>query len=370
MHRGALRYVADTIAIESLASDLPIQKEAGLFESLGFSGVASTITKAVKGLMPDDTSAGGWVKAIGNLLVSGALFKLHPLLGIVYAVANALGVDVIGIGKKVLSGVYSAVKSGANVVMSDVDQYGKIAVAMYNQGLIKEAQLFGKRRRRRGSGIDIPFLPRKGGTKIERVFGNLFRVGKRGTLKTLLVAIVIWTLKTAFLGVGLLGGAALITSFVKGKSKDKTEEVAPAEEEKDAPSEEEKDAPSEPAGFMDEVTLKSLTQDVKGGPKASGRGTDKHKNSHKPGGFIWKVPLHGSIQQTLAAWGKDVYDEFAGHEDVMYKSPSFMSMVRKFQNNYNPGETSVIVPDGFRTRKQVVDAFAGDVSSRITQQEG
>ena len=108
MHSGALRYVADTIAIEALASDLPIHKEAGLFDSLGFSGVASSIIGKVKSLLVEDDSPKGWIKAITNLLISGALFKVHPLLGIVYVATKALGVDVIGIGKKVLGGIWDA----------------------------------------------------------------------------------------------------------------------------------------------------------------------------------------------------------------------------------------------------------------------
>jgi len=357
VHKGALRYVADTIAIESLASDFPIHKEAGLFEDLGFSGVASTITDAVKSLMPDDASPGGWVKAIGDLLVSGALFKLHPLLGIVYAVARHLGVDVIGIGKKILSGVYSAVKSGAQVALSDIDYHGKIAVAMYNKSLIKEAQLFGKRK-----DIDIPFLPRKGGSKIERVFGNLFRAGRRGKLKTLVVAIVIWTLKTAILGAGILGGAALVTNLIKGKSKDKTEQVAQKKKEESI-EEQIKHTPAQDEEFEpdSEISLRSIFQKTKSGPKANGRGTREFKNDQSPGGFIWKVPIHDTIQNTLAAWAKDIYKDLIGHDDAIYKTPSFMSMVKRFQNNYISGESSVMVPAGFKTRKSVVDTFAKDV---------
>ena len=357
MHKGALRYVADTIAIEQLASGLPIHKEAGLFESLGFSGVASTIKEAVKGLAPEDSSPAGWIKAIANLLLSGALFKLHPLLGVAYTAANALGVDVIGIGKQILNGVYQAVKSGAQVALSDIDYYGKIAVAMYNNGLIKESQLFGRRSR---NTIDVPFLPRKGASEIERVFGDLFRFGRRRTLKSLIVAIIVWTLKTALLGAGLLGGTKLIVDFIKNKKKEVSEEPAPEKEPETEESETEESEPEEPS-----VPSEGLLPSLIPGPKASGRGTDVHKNDQQPGGFLWKAPLYGGIAQTLASWAKDIYEGLSGYDDIIYSSPAFMSMVRRFQDNYNPGETSVLVPAGYTSRKQVVDDFAQDVFSRI-----
>lgn len=352
MSNGNLQYVADTIAIESLASDLPIEKKAGLFDDLGFSGVASSITSKVKSLLVEDDSPMGWLKAIGNLLASGALFKLHPLLGITYVVANAIGVDVIGIGQKVLGGVYDAIKGGANVVMSDIDYQGKIAIGMYNKGLLKEAQLFGRKNKE----IDIPFLPRKGSSKIERVFGNLFRVGKRGKMKTLVAAIVIWALKTALLGAGLVAGAGLITSFIKGDSKKKPE----AEPETTPEAKPEKPTESEGSG------LKQIIEDSKTTPTGlspSGRGTDVYENDQS--NHVWIVPIIGGLKETLAIWAGDIYPELSGYEDIIYSSPSFSEVLNKFKRNYDLGASSVRVPQEFSSRKQVVDTFAGDVSRKI-----
>lgn len=351
MSNGNLQYIADTIAIEAMASDLPIQKEAGLFDELGFSGIASSIANKVKGLLVEDDSPTGWLKAIGNLLVSGALFKLHPVLGIVYVVAQALGVDIIGIGKKVLSGVYDVVKGGAGMVMSDIDHQGKIAIGMYNKGLIKESQLF----RRRRPEIDIPFLPRKGSSKIERVFGNLLRVGKRGKLKTLLVAIVIWTLKTALLGAGLVGAAGLIKGFIGGqKKKPEQEEAEPKEE-----TPEEK--PAEPeAESLDKLLEKERTPM---GLTPSGVGTDTYENDRTR--YVWMEPVHGSLQETIAGWAMDIYPELSGYEDIIYSSPAFLGVLGKFRRTYTPGESHVLVPQEFKSQKQVVDTFAGDVSRKI-----
>ena len=137
MRKDALRYIADTIAIESLASDLSIQKHAGLFEELDFPGVATSITSKVKSLLVEDDSPGGWIKAIGNILITGALFKAHWLLGIVYAFANALGLDLVSIGKRILSGISDAIKGGASAVLSSVDYHGKIAIKVYNETFVK-----------------------------------------------------------------------------------------------------------------------------------------------------------------------------------------------------------------------------------------
>jgi hypothetical protein len=342
------------MAMESLVSDFPIRKGAGLFDELGFSGIASSIVNKVKGLLVEDDSPTGWLKAIGNLLVSGALFKLHPALGIVYVVAQALGVDIIGIGKKVLNGVYDAVKGGANLVMSDVDRQGKIAIGMYNKGLLKEAQLF---RRRRRNEIDIPFLPRKGSSKIERVFGNLLRVGKKGKLKTLLVAIVIWTLKTALLGAGLVGAAGLIKGFISGdKKKPEKEEAEPEREE--APEE----TTVEPETSLDKLLEKERAP---AGLTPSGLGTDVYENDRTK--YIWMEPVDGSLRDMLVGWATDIYPELSGYEGIIYSSPAFLRVLNKFRRTYTPGESHVLVPKEFKSQKQVVDTFAGDVSKKIKE---
>lgn len=338
MGNGNLQYVADTIAIEYLASDLPIQKEAGLFEDFGFSGVASSIINQVKGLLVPENTPTGWLKAIANLLISGALFKAHWLLGVVYAFANALGIDIIGIGKQILSKVYDAIKGGDSVVMSDVHYYGKIAMAASNNGYVKRADLFGLF----GGGKKSPKV-----NTVERMFGDLLARGQKRKLSSLIVAIIVWALKTALLGAGLVTGAGLITNFIRGKPDSKE---TPAEPDKETSSlePEQQTKPSEPAAPSDEAA--ELFSPSSTEMKQSGR---------------WMTRIIGNLRETLITWATDIYPELSGYEDIIYSSPAFSRVLDKFEEHYDEGEPYMMVPKEFGSKKQVVDTFAKEVLSKI-----
>ena len=62
MQRGALRYVAETMVIDDLASDLPIEKTAGLFEDVGFSSISSSIVSKIKQTIGHQSDAEDWAK--------------------------------------------------------------------------------------------------------------------------------------------------------------------------------------------------------------------------------------------------------------------------------------------------------------------
>ena len=339
VNNGNLQYVFDTIVIESLASDLPIQKQAGLFEDLGFSDVASSITSGVKKLFVKDDSPSGWIGAIGNILTTGALFKLHPLLGIVYAVAKELGVDIIGIGKKMLSGIAGLFKGSANVTMSDIDRQGKIAIAIYNKSLLKEAQLFGKKRPKR-------FRP-TGGSKIERLFGSLSSSGKTGLLRRLLGAIVVWTFKTALFGAGVVGVVGLAANFIRGKDKKETPEAETAET--------------------------TTTNDESQREEASTNTSPVPKAVEAPTNGRWMPRIIRNVETTLLLWTKSLYDTLGGkkisntaeYDDIIYNTPAFMRMVEMFERNYVPGDDLAMAPSNFQSRKQVVDTFVDDVFRRL-----
>ena len=352
MNNGNLQYIANTISIELLASDISIQKRAGLFDDFGFSGVASSIIDKVKSLFVQDDSPAGWIKAISNILISGALFGVHPLLGIVYAAANALGIDIIGIGKQVLSSVYHAIQGGANVVMSSISNYGKMALDMHDNGLLKTSFTFNRNRNvsrsYRGSG-----KPR-----IRDLFMDLFRAGKTGKLKTLVVAIIMWTLKTALFGAGIVGATGLVAGFLKGKTK---QEPITAEPTTPEPTETESTT-TEPSETEQQLFDKSLNMPPIG-LSPSGRGTGIYKNDHD--NYMWIVPIVGDLKQTLVMWAKDIYPALSGYEDIIYSSPAFLNIVNKFNEYYDLGASSTLVPKGYVSRKQVVDAFVNDVYQKI-----
>jgi hypothetical protein len=305
-------------------------KTAGLFEDLDFPGVASSIMSGVKNLIsPDDDSPMGLLKGLGGVIASGALFKLHPILGIAYTAAKALGVDVIGVAKSVIETLIDKVRAGKSLVMDDIQVSASTYSSIIKLGWPDSYRKPGL------SSIKVPFLPTKGSSMIEKVFGNLFELGKRKQLGLLLVGIIIWTIKTSLLGLGLVGiGAA--SKFVGDKV---INTLKPSNEQSTEESED------KPTRLVEQKPQFS----------SSGKGEKYFKND---AAHIWVVPLiNNDVEQTLKAWTNEIYPEIDNVEIL----PSFHSTVRLLlRNNNNKEQNSIAIPQGFNTRKQIVDLFAKD----------
>jgi hypothetical protein len=344
MRKDTLQYISDTIAIEALAKNAEITKQAGLFETLGFDSVSDSITNLVKQEGPADDSQSGWASTIQRILINGTLFRAHPLLGAINIAAEWAGIDLIAIGKKILSGIFGSLTSNASINFADVDRYAKIA--------IRKQAFFGSRR---GGGLF-------GGNQtdeVKTILRNLSQISGRGRFKTLLIAVLVWTLKTALVGAGVVGAAGLIKSFIKSRPKKKQEhKEEPETEHRESPEHRHKPVKKEPISLIH-----------------SGAGNRRFKNDWV--NYRWEIPLFGSLADTIVEWAVDMYGELSGYEDIIYDSPAFKRVIDilsepqydKRGNEIKAGLGKHFIPKGFASRKQIVDAFVRDVSKQIKNME-
>lgn len=327
------------------ASPSSLLKEAGLFQELGLEQIGESVKNSAKNAVINEDSPSGYLDALGKVLLSGTLFKIHPVLGVAYAAAQALGIDVGGIISDVLARTKEALEEGRTLSESEFDSIAKQAVIQYP--LTKTAQT-----------PKVPFLPAKGGSLMERVFGNLFQKGKLTKASWLAKGLIIWTLKTALLGAGILTATGAATGLIKGlmgsgqKEKTKDHQAPPAEE----------------SGAGSAMVAPSVRSEKPSQPKTrlrpSGAGEKEFKNDENN---MWVVPLvAGDIEETLLTWVEDIYPQLSGYDHIIERHPAFKrtgDLLRINKSSRHPD--SLLVPIGLTSRKQIVDLFAPQVASKI-----
>lgn len=362
-----LQEIAEEILIQKISSDsFDITKQAGLFEDLGFGQIASKITSAVKEHVVKEDSPEGYLSALGSILLSGSLFKLHPVLGFAYMAASAFNVDVSGMAKKIYEAVKSALVGGGTLAENEFMSIVKGAAK--EEDIVKFAQRYGK------NSPTIPFnlskRQRQATPLIERVFGNLFKGGKYRKASWLAKGIIIWVFKTALLGIGLVTATGVATNVAKKfmgvKSKDPIE-MEPVERYKELsmapasppPAQERKVDVLEKEVYKKPIQQERIISSVKLTP--SGDGEKEFENDHKDN--FWIVPILGSVEDTLMAWIEDIYPDLIDSYEYEYieskikSSRAFKRMVAKLRSAAKSGPRSLIVPKGFTSRRQVVDKF-------------
>jgi hypothetical protein len=337
---GKLQEIYDEAILTTLASsdDFYIIKEAGLWDELGFDSIASSIKGLIQKHVVKENSASGYLDALGEVLISGSLFKIHPVLGIAYAVAKAMGVDVGGIVSGVFDAVKGALSGGGTLSEADFDSITKSA--KYEADLTKLGQK-----------VNVPFMPRKGAGLIARVFGNLFSRGMKTKALWLAKGIIIWALKTALLGAGLLTATGAATSLIKGLVAGDGKEHA---HKATTPTPEE----SAGSGYVAPTPSASKRTPVpRSKLRPSGAGEKRFKNDVDN---MWIVPLvNRNVPDTLLAWTEEIYPQLSGYDSIVSRSPAFQGAVATLrQNKSTTNPNSLLMPPGMTSRKQVVDLFA------------
>lgn len=362
MRKELLQELSDDILIDGIASEIEITKTAGLFETLGLDEAASSIKSTVKSEIAGLDSTEDVLGAVGNLLVTGTLFKVHPVLGFAYAIAEALGVDIGGM----VTSVIGAIKQkGGPLLESEFNPIAKSAM-LSPQVLIKEAQW------RRSNSPTIPFFggwlgesSRYGKSSlIARVFGDLFRKGKRLKASWLAKGLIMWVLKTALLGAGLLLATKGAVQAGKRLFDDKsTTETETEEGSGSAYTPETESSDQNQQELVPKSWSKKLLQ-VK-----PGFSEKKWANDDDNAWIIDLSPGNGTIEGTLLAWTQDIYPQLGKLYQIIPSFPSFQQTVAILKNNYS-GRTpnSLLVPTKFNSRKQIVDTFAKDVAEHVASQ--
>lgn len=356
IRKNSFQKISDDIIIQKISSDFDMVKEAGLFDDLGLDTAAAKIKSLVRGHLGKADSMEDVFGIVGDLLITGTLFKVHPVLGFGYAMAEALGVDIKGMVKDAIDAI-----RGKGEPLSE-SEFSSIAKnAMESPLLIKEAQW--------RTSPTIPFFggrASKWGRKpgiIVRIFGDLFRKGKRFKAKWLAKGLVIWTLKTALLGAGLLVGAGALTDVGKGlfgedeeKETEQPNEIKQVEEGEGTAYTTPK---SKPKPGWKEKFLKTRPGFV----------NKRWKNDDEN---VWVVDLSpggGTVEGTLLAWTADIYPELGKLKNILPGFPSFRRTVSMLKSNYSPRTpNALVIPTQFNSRKQIVDTFAKEVAQDVAEQ--
>lgn len=315
-------------------------KQAGLWDMLGFDQAASAIQRLIKQHVVKEDTPEGYLKAFGDLLLTGALFKAHPLLGGAFALAKAAGVDVYGIFISIIDAVQNAINSGRQLSESEFESITSQASTKYS--LIKTAK------------SDIPFLPNKGEKNIlKRIFGGL--AARKG--KMLVTGILVWALKTALLAAGLMVGAgAAVAAYHKFKDDD--DEKEDQTEDKSEENHKHKEDNSKPN------TKNPLKKDTPKSQKLrpSGKGEKVFKNDENN---MWMVPLiNNNVEDTVLLWTEEIYPQLSGYDHIISMNPAFKRTISLLETG-GKEQGVLLVPSGFVSRKQVVDLFAHEVAEEI-----
>lgn len=328
---GELQYISDSLLIESCFGNQYIVKNAEL--DLSLDSIATEVKNFVKGLI-DFSSPRKFAVSVLKLLEPGVFFKIHPLLGILSGIASEFGFNVTDILMNLISPVKETLLSGQKVTPESVNQSGKtiIATASLNElrnfvkksspNLIKEAGIFS-------------FI-----TKLFDKIGKR-RIGNRRA-KGLLVGFLVWFLKTALMGAGLLAVGKATESVISG-GDDKKEEAVP------------EGATAKP------VSTPTRTPSI----PSSGTGTQFHENDADT---AWVVPLSGGIENTLLDWTVEIYPDLNGYDSIISRLPSFIKVLNLLKKDWDSSKPNyLIIPPGFNRRVDIVNTFANDAVDKIQQ---
>lgn len=344
-----LQRFSEEILVQKIiaADNLYIIKQAGLFEQLGFGQIASSIVSFVKQHVVEEDSPAGYLKAFGNVILQGTLFKVSPITWGAYNLIQFMGIDISGILGQVWEAVKSALATGSTLTEDAFDSIVKEAA--HTVSITKVAQLFGRNRYRRNP------------TLIQRIFGDLFSRGRHKKAGWLARGILMWALRTALLGVGLVTATGVVAGFASkfmgASSEEAPEETVEATEHTDE---------------LEQELAGNSTQPTKAPPirLQPASGTKVFKNNHSQGQY-WMIPVLSNIEDTLMAWVGDVYPdlfklaEYDHIEEKIKGSSSFKRVANKLRAAAKSGPRSIIVPEEFTSRKQIIDEFIGEVTKGL-----
>ena len=354
MRKDIIQYLLDTIIIEKMSdpSYAYFTKEAALYDELGLGNVASAIKNFFK------------EQSFLDIVVTGTLFKVHPLFSLLYFVAKKVGFDIDSVVSNIVSKIKPKIEGGQQISADEVNSIGKSVVGqlagadlgaeasdnmlqhLYNleqDGFFKKEAYY-----RRSKLPDIKFFGSAKGSRWASVFGNLFSLPSRGKLVWLIGGIIIWTIKTALLGAGLLGGSAIASKLLPGS--DKSEKHTHEKTER-------------PASTHVEESSLNFNKPING-LIPSGWGQTFFPNDSTN---LWVVPvINDSIKNTLLTWTVKVYPELSSKEYLIKSLNSFNNVVSQMNTNYKPGQDTLTIPEkidnmNVNSIKNIVDIFVSNL---------
>ncbi len=390
---GEIQYLADTLLIEELcALEFGLTKQASVLSMLG--GIAGSIKDQVKQQVNTDSPEGA-VGGVLNLMAPAVLFRLHPIIGILYLIGTSFGLDITSIFNKIMSLLKPKLEKGISLSPEEVNSIGKSVVAaevgpisaaasgfsddmLEHLRTIKVSDLRVKNAQDISSFLSsltgyektknqtlpnkIPWLVgESGASPIQKIFGDLFASRSTGKAKWLLGGFIIWIIKTVLAGAGLLAVTGAVSRVLNPTSNTSNKVNTSVQTNVNNESSAENVSPETSVNNLAETTSTALTQ-ASNGLKPSGRGEQIFPNDET---HLWVVPIiNGSIVSTLLTWVVDIYPELESKQQEVLQTHAFQKVVNILQKNYHSSSpNSVTVPKPFTSRKQIVDLVVPELST-------
>jgi hypothetical protein len=317
MKNGELEYFQETLLIDHLASEeFGLRKQAGVLDLL--SGAAESIKSTVS-QNADTSSPEGIGASLIRFMTPSILFRLHPIVGVLYLIGTAFGFDITIIYSKIMSVIQSKTSDGKKITPQEVTEIGKQIVTQEAGPMETEATFYAELKKcAQYSGSNsqttpkIPWLlsDQKAGP-IQKIFGQLFEARKYGKAKWLLGGFIIWIVKTVLAGIGLLS----VTNTINNKSKELLHSSTDKQTQNQVITEEKKENNAQMEHEKQHVEQKQHVI-----LKPSGRGT---KYFHNDNQNIWIINLlDGSPEKTLLAWAIDIYPSLSGYHEFIQNNPN------------------------------------------------
>jgi hypothetical protein len=385
---GELQYLSDTLLVENLlALEFGLTKQAGVLDILG--GVAGAIKDQVKQHLNHD-SASGVMGGVANLMAPAVLFRLHPIIGVLYLIGTSFGVDITSMFGKIMNLLKPKLEKGLPITPEEVNSVGKAVVSSevgpieaaasgFSHDMLEHLRVINlsdfrvktaqdtsslisaltgfQNSQRQTIPNKIPwFMGDSGASPIQKIFGDLFASRSTGKAKWLLGGFVVWIIKTVLAGAGLLAVTGAISNSLHSHSPtaspgvNKTGPTSPAS------------STTTPTAPPPEAAAKPSSPNTTAMFQASGRGEQVFPNDET---HLWVVPLiGGSVPSTLLAWAADIYPELGNRQRDLAQTPAFRRLTELLQRNHRPSSpNSITMPKPFTSRKQVVDLLIRDLTS-------
>lgn len=332
-----LRFIEEGLFIQSLIENSQLESHGSILDLItgGLGGLGGDIHGFVQNNLVNP-KGGNFVAHILNLFIAYVLGRKNILYGLLWGIANAMGINIQGILNSLVSGVASLLGQGKQIAASDVDSVGTNIISSQGGDYSQADDTI------------INMAAYRPGMRYYGSSGWMSKLGKP-RLFGLIVRILGWILKAFLFSAGLMIGGKMIAHFM-GISKPESEEAMQKE-----------NGPTQPAS-IESVPTSPV------GLKPSGAGTKYHQNDEYT---TWIVPLQGSIADTLVSWATEIYPQLRGKENLIRSTPSFNIMVNKLSEaKSSNSQNYLMMPKGVHRRIDIVNGFAGDVAKKMNQGNG
>ena len=350
-----LLFLKETQAILNFNQEVfGMTKTAGLTdEVMSFlnGSVLSSVTSFAKSQMQEQFSGdapGGHLTDFLSIIAAGTLWNVHPLLGVIYGIANEFGFNLQTLVKKIFDYLKPKIESGS-ISTSDITEAAESAAGMsVDASHIDFLNNFIKYNQMKTAGIFDDSTKSKPGL-MDKILGDRLVTALKsqgsGKARRVILGLIIWVLKTFLKGFGILAVGGMVGSLFKNH--------LPKAEEK-----------------IQETTQNISKEFEHGVDKVEDLATNvtnkiKEVKNNGPQRKFWIVPLFGSVENTLKLWTVDLYPklkEYDNISDVIYQSPDFQEIVRKIKSKpENITKNQMVMPEEFTNRKQIVDTFITDI---------